>query len=378
MRAPSARERGAGLVIALLTLAVTGILAAAVSSAMRTLLRDSLYQERLLQAQAIAESGAEEALARLSRDGAWREGFGKKGFLEGYFEVVLSSGPAPTVTATGYSKPLALFGRARRRVSFKARVVPLPRLLYGVAAGDTLFFIAGQSLVDSYDSEADPDPREFGKNGNALTNRNLVIAGKGTAVYGNAAYRTGSEPPLGAVSGQVLKSQQDLALPPEDGSAYVGENDNQAGLQPSFIYDPARRRLLVPWNAVATIRSGVYHFNEMRIDGTLRAKPVEGPVVIYLSGGLNLTGNLENPSKIPANLVIYGQGSNIAWTLAGQRPLYAALYAPTTDVILSQSLYGALAGRKVSFLRGALHYDSSLGGPRAYAVRVAPKSWGSR
>ncbi|MBI5623589.1 MAG: hypothetical protein HY924_07415 [Elusimicrobia bacterium] len=368
-------ERGAGLVLALVILLITGILAAAAASAVKTLMRDSLYQGRALEAQALAETGGEAALARLSRDRAWRQGFRGKGFSKGSFDVTLSSGPNPVVTATGLARPLVPFGRTRRTVSFRVRLLPVPSMPYAAAAEESLLIMAGRAAVDSYDSRSDKAPAEFGRHGDVATNRDLAVAGSGEAVLGDATYRTGGEPPPDAVSGAVQRVLEPFPMPLEDGSAFAEDHDNLSGIAPSALYDPGRRSLTVPAGSTAAIRSGVYHLASLRVDGTLRARISDGPVVIFVAGYLRVSGAIENPSRIPANLILYGVKAGETWTFSGSAPLHGVVYAPLAEVVVGQTVFGALAAKKLSLLSGSIHYDLALRGAKSGFPRLVPGTW---
>jgi hypothetical protein len=408
------RSKGFGLVPTLGTLAVTGILAAAAASAMKTLLRDSVYQERLIQAQSIAESGADDALAQLSADATWRSGF-RKVCLGGSYDVTVSSGPFPVVTSTGWSKPVAAFGAAHRTVKLQARTLPIPQMLYAAASDQTLS-IVGLSSIDSYDSQLDLNPPAFGSAGSVWSNKDLLasitatgysafpsspgigagIVGRFGAfsrlrnrmsaarsvstatvfgVLGDASYMTGGAPPQGAVKGKVSKSEQPLVLTPEDGSAFTDVNDNLAGLAPLSHYDAAKKTFTIPADSTGTIRSGVYYLNGLVVSGVLLTDYTNGPIVIYLNGSLIVYGMVRNGSRIPSNLIVYGLGKGGVWTLSSPEPIHAVLDAPTWDVSESGTLFGAIEGRRVFLTNTALHYDVSLRRPRSYATSILPKSW---
>lgn len=369
-------SRGVGLVIALVTLAVTGILSAAAALIMRTLARDSLYQKKLIEAAAAAESGAEDALLQLAHDGKWRAGFAGKSCPGGYYDVSLSSGAIPTLVATGYGEFFSIFGRARRKVSFRVEAVPIPKLDYAILAGDTLSFTP-YNIVNSYDSLKDVTPYRFDQSGDVASNAGIQMSSWHPVVYGNAAYKSGFAPPAALVLGSIRKLSAPLDLPTEDGSAYLDENDDLTGLSPSSVFDPAAKSLVVTSTVPATIASGIYYFHAVDIQGTLTVQVNNGPVVLFVDGPFTLSGKLQNDTHVPANLIIYGSGSKEAWTLAPQEAIYAAVVAPTRDLVLRQGVYGAVVGRRVLLAQAAaaVHFDVSLQRPKSYFIRRLTGTW---
>lgn len=96
-------ERGSGLVLSLIVLAVLGLLSSAISYTVQALQRASVYELRLAQAQAFAEAGVEDARRELARDPGWRGGFQKKAFAGGAYTVTVSSSSPPVIESTGYA-----------------------------------------------------------------------------------------------------------------------------------------------------------------------------------------------------------------------------------------------------------------------------------
>jgi hypothetical protein len=196
-----------------------------------------------------------------------------------------------------------------------------------------------------------------------------------SGVNGDASYITGGAPPPGVIKGKVAKAEQPFVFTPEDGSAFADVNDNMAGLAPLSFYDPQKKVFTVPANSTGTIRSGVYYLSGLVVSGVLLTDYTNGPIVIYLNGSLIVYGVVRNGSRIPANLILYGLGKGGAWTVSSPEPIHAALVAPTWDVSLSGTLFGAVEGRRVFLTNTALHYDLNLHRPRSYATAILPRSW---
>jgi hypothetical protein len=86
----------------------------------RTQVRESVWTLRQAQARAIAETGLDDALYRLSRDTTWREGAANRPCGGGSYTVTVSTDEPPWIEATGYSEPIVLLGPAVITVRAKA------------------------------------------------------------------------------------------------------------------------------------------------------------------------------------------------------------------------------------------------------------------
>ena len=109
-------SRGSGLVVSVIVLAALGAMSIGSVAVLRTLRRESLYQKRILQAEALAELGIQDALRKLADDPTWIDGFAQKPMEDGYYDVSVSTGASTTVTSTGYAGAMHLLGRPFRTV----------------------------------------------------------------------------------------------------------------------------------------------------------------------------------------------------------------------------------------------------------------------
>ncbi|MBI4376248.1 MAG: pilus assembly PilX N-terminal domain-containing protein [Elusimicrobia bacterium] len=114
-------HRGSGLVLSMVVLTGLSLMALAIYHMARAIVRESVYEVRLIEAQSIAEAGLEHALSRLSRDPSWREGFSDKLFAGGSYTVTFSPDSPPWITSTGRSRPIFALGSASRMVRARLR-----------------------------------------------------------------------------------------------------------------------------------------------------------------------------------------------------------------------------------------------------------------
>lgn len=370
-------QRGMAMLMTLAILVVVSALAGTTVLTLRSLMRDSVYQKRLLQAQAIADAGSQDAMRQLVSSGTWRTGFSQKPFAGGYYTVSLSTHTRPWITATGYSPTLALLGRAVRTVKFKANVLPVTRKPYALICRKKITTEA-LATVDSYNSETATDPVLFSTSAVVWTNQDVGLA-LGSVISGNLFYFSGSAPPAGTVLGTVTKSTYTQTLLYFSGSGYVNDNDNLTGLQPQTYYNPGNKDLHVTAGSTATIKTGVYYFNRVDIDGRLDVKITNGPVVIFFDANLTVTsgGVLNNPTHIPGNLLMYAQTVNTI-AVDSTTPIYAVIEARTADLTLNSAFYGGISGDTCVLEAGArLHQDLSMQRPQINTVRVTPGTWTS-
>jgi hypothetical protein len=92
------------------------------------------------------------------------------------------------------------------------------------------------------------------------------------------------------------------------------------------------------------------------LPGAINVSPA-GQVRIWVTGSLNLGGNL-NANGVPQNLAFLVTKSG--WVNVNSGALYGLVYAPTSNVIVSGSVYGTVIGSGVTINSGgAVHFDQS-------------------
>ena len=357
----STSERGAGLVLSLMTLAVLGLLSVTVYQMARSLVRESVYQLRQTQAQAIAEAGLEDALQQLRRNEGWRAGFNRKPFAQGTYTVRISTGSPPWVTSTGYSKPIFLLGPAVKSVRVQTLILRGDDSL--AIQADEIMIRPG-AFIDATSGDAD-----VWANGLLTVSALATVSGRG--------YYAGRADVSGAIVNGVQRStftRQSAQM------AFSGLSEaGKISLTPGCAFNPKTRDLdLSDPGCRATLPPGLYFLHDVRISsGALVAANSDGPVAIFFDGNFYVgpLGQLRNETASPLQLALYGQTAGKRLQLNSVSPIQADISAPLADIEISPSqvLIGRLVGKRVD-LGGTLHYDHTLGGAAKHVGWLAG-SW---
>jgi hypothetical protein len=376
-----AGEHGSMLLISLMTLTAVSILMIAVFGITRAMARESLFQERLAQARAIAEAGMEDALLQLRLNPNWNAGLSNKPFAGGSYSVTLSTHTPPWLTANGVAPSLTFFGAANVNVRSRAQIQ------LSTSATDCTTYSGYDTQVngtlDSYDSSVSASPTTFGFGGHYCSNRKFGVVDNTLRVRMDVDYFTIPAPPVSSIQGALVKSTFTRVLPAYDGTPYVSSNNN-ASLPPAY-YTSGTKKLSVPTNISVTMSSGIYYLNGLTLNGNLRADTSTGQVVIYLNSNFTLSnlagsgnGEITNVSKIPSRLAIYPQGSRTL-SLNSKAPLYAVLYGAKSTFTVNQELYGNWVGYQVTLSASrCFHFDVQTTGNRTVKRATwQPGSWSS-
>lgn len=277
------------------------------------------------------------------------------------------------LTSSGsISSAVQLQFQARRGFS----VVGLSSLTTGAQGGGRT------DHIDSWNSLNGPyGTFPMNSNGNISSNGTITLgANSGTIVKGNADPGIGKSITIGtgdSVSGTTTPITAPLSYPtPVPGSAAT--TNNNANL-PSTYFNSSTRDFIVSSGTSATsplvLPGGVYYVNNL--DWETAYINFTGPVVFYVTG----TGTSKHPSNgfwtfnshittyqnAPANLV-FEVTTNTAVQYDFDQPIYAAVYAPLSDVKTwgNADDYGSIVGNNLSMYTG-WHVDESLaadgGGP---------------
>ncbi|MBI5597689.1 MAG: hypothetical protein HY928_16500 [Elusimicrobia bacterium] len=371
-------ERGSAMVTSLLAVAVLSILAATTYRLTRTLVRETTWQMRSAQAQAVGEAGLEDALRQLYENPSWRTGFTDKPFAGGRYTVTLSTDTEPLVRSTGYSMGIFLFGSAVRSVSARAR------LTYSggaaVAGGGsgfavvTDYFKSQGAVVDSFVPPGPP-----GSEGGIWSNgRADIQCSSNPCVKGSIWYTDAPAPSPASASGAVAHATYTLTLPNHTCPSCAAGNDNRTGISPSSVYSSSSKDLFVDNGKTASLAPGVYYFRHITVKGTLN---ISTPATIYFTGKLTTDSScaINNLSQTPSLVAFYGQGSSSSHSIKCDSPLHAYLEDRTGDFTLDMEVFGRIWGDKVEFKDGTLfHADIAPAGPQAVAgVSWEPGAWGS-
>lgn len=208
--------------------------------------------------------------------------------------------------------------------------VPCTALAEAVIANTGAVFSDSGSLVDSYHSSQGPyGGSNIGSQG--AVQAATTIAPNGGVIHGTETQ--GSPAGLGVVP--VPPGATNLPL----GSPTPGSLN---------INNAAQSITLAPGNYVAA------NVN-VSSPGAINVSP-PGPVLIWVTGNLNLGGN-ENPNGVPANLQFLVQSSGFV-NVNGGGKLFGFIYAPTSVVNLDSTVFGGVVGSTVNLNSGsAVHFD---------------------
>lgn len=410
--------RGAALPAAMLSVLAFVIVIAGTYALLRVQVRETIYQVRLAQAQAIAEAGLEDALGQISSKPSWKTGYPSgRNFAGGYYIVTCSTDVVNRwVTSTGYSAPVAIMGRAVRTV--KAQSISDGN--YNFA--DSTFTV--NWAMTSFDSAIkNPTCKISGMGtktttvkgcfaGPALWANTTVAAPTGAVrVNGDVTYATPSStaPAQSTIAGVIYMETSKTTVDVEDGTPYIAANDNLTRISvtkgtATNPYDPATMILSVTSatvlsNGAVILSSGTFYFKGIDISSrTLYFNLTDGEIAnVYLKGNLIMTssGTIDsNQSKYACDQHIYGQGGGTI-TLSGYINVHNGIgnnvdnitrldiFAPQDTVILNQRMLGRLIGKTVTINNpyGAgnaypiFFFDTQCGYAQASGTRWIQGTW---
>ena len=140
---------------------------------------------------------------------------------------------------------------------------------------------------------------------------------------------------------------------------------------PSTLIEPEHSygELNLSGHDVAYLTAGDYVFESIHISGNAELVVLDGPVNIWVTGEVDISGNgFANTSEKPTDLIIYGTGEDLDWHVRGNGIFYGAMYAPDIDLSISGAgargdVFGAFIGKSVTFNGTGtnIHYDEALG-----------------
>jgi hypothetical protein len=164
------------------------------------------------------------------------------------------------------------------------------------------------------------------------------------------------------VGGSVIPLGQPLVYPNASAGTYANVNDN--GQIPAAYY--INRGLLMGSGANVTLPGGNYYLSSISLSGSASLN-FSGPATIYCYGSIIMTGNVMTSFGAPANLRIVTVptptgGAPGSITVGSSSALYATIYAPQSDILMSGSgdIYGSVLGKSVNMTgTSGVHYDLS-------------------
>jgi Flp pilus assembly protein TadG len=294
-------------------------------------------------------------------------------WANGTFTVVSGTTTANAVRVTaqlssarGTAVPL-LFARVLGKSSSEITAVAIASYHptgYGVV-GLNYIAMTGNATT-SYWSATGATSSQYG---NIASNGSITLGGN-SYINGNASPGVGkSIDNPGKVSGSTASLTTPLSYPNGDpGNAATNNNDASIDAYGPYM-DWSRMDYTESNNRDCTFAPGVYYFHNF----TMASKSnltINGPVTIYCTGSISLSGTATTTGAKPGDLKIVmcpdSSGNPPgSVSIGSSSDLYANIYAPQSDITLSGSgdIYGSVVGKSISMTgTTSIHYDLSLPG----------------
>ena len=233
---------------------------------------------------------------------------------------------------------------------------------YGIVGLDSV------SLSGSSDAAPEANSYRSKSGSTASTGTTRVYSNGNVSISGAASVAGDARPgPSGtttvtggaAVSGSTLPLPTSLVYPAESAGAAATYNDNWR-LPPGSM--TASRDISL--DSAVTLPGGTYYLNNVRVGGS-GSVAFTGPTTVYLTGSLDLSGNVTPYLSAPSNLRVVMVNSGTTFKLEGNSVMYGDVYAPGTAFTSggSGTLYGSLVARSIAAAGNSrLVYDESFGG----------------
>ena len=334
-------EKGVALITSLIVMMMISITSAALIFTTTTQYRIGRRNKLDKVAINLAEAGVDYAIWQLNNTSGTVFSNLQVNLGEGRFvvsvEQVESAGRL--ITSTGYSAN----DEHQRKIKVRAEMAETIDPYWFAAFGSnktTASQYGGNLIIDSYN-----DTTSGNTNGDIGSNAGITITGsaeiKGDAFVGPGNTITGT------VDGVVYQMNTYVALPPI----------------PTSETSKATQAL----TAGVTLNTGTYYYTSITLTGNDIL--INGPVTIYVSGNIKLTGNCNiNPSPTlgdATKLFIYCAGSSVILkgTGGGEPKVYGSIYAPdaTASISGNASLYGNVVANKIDASGSAeIHFDEDL------------------
>ena len=333
----------------------------------------------------LAEAGVDKGLRSLNTNN-WTDWTGTgirsiniKLGSSGEYSVTVDQANS-TITAGGYYP-----GRTAPKYYIREVRVTLSRgALFGYAIfGSSSVAITGNTRIDSYDSRnGSYGGNNAHKNGDVGSNGDQYGAINFSGnTYVEGSVNTGSQGSVAILGNAGLNGKE------------LHNSDQILAIIPvpdTLISKPLHPAINLGGNKSLTLNAGDYKIPSINLSGDSRLI-INGKVRIYLNSttnALNISagakivvggsatiytdgnaviaaGSIVNKARLPENLIIYGTATAGSIRISGIGDLYAALYAPKSDINigLNGDIFGSFVGNNVVYTgNGALHYDERLSG----------------
>ena len=233
------------------------------------------------------------------------------------------------------------------------------------------------STVDGFNSGDPSDTEVPAKIGTLSTNNGAININNNVIINGNIFINPDGDPDSivdahsdSTINGDYFFLPSYYSLPPVSPPDYTATQGSIAG------------------NNITLNTSDSGKYNDISIDnnGTLK---INGDVTLYVTGDIELKNNAEvevnnnaaltlyfdgdieaknssgfnNKTQVPANLFIYGTGTNQQINLKNSSDLYGVIYAPNAEMIVHNSVdaYGSFIVEDFELKNsGEIYYDKAL------------------
>jgi hypothetical protein len=239
-----------------------------------------------------------------------------------------------------------------------------PRFQYAAATTGTMTF-SGASSTDTISGSYSSVTGASGADGNLVAGGNISLTGvtKGDVTTAGTLSLGGGAKVFGDTQSHATGIPT-WANPTCPAMAYTPASQlSGAGSD----YNPTTGELKNPGADVTLSGASVYYFSNIILSGgkKLIIDPSSGPVTIYLSGQLNVSGGgIVNTGAKPTQLAMSACGSNTSnWTLSGSSNAYMTLYGPTHALTISGGgdFYGAVVAKQLTASGGSfVRFDEAL------------------
>lgn len=249
--------------------------------------------------------------------------------------------------------------------------------------GNKSITMTGGSYTDSYQGVPANFIRGQYKDGNVGSNSQLVCSIKlsgGALVYGKALVGYGGNPAMDICTNggsSVYNNTVDALTATKD---MTPKTDPSGGTVMGALKSSG--------GALKTLLTGNYRYSSIDLSGRVRLT-LNGQIILHIDGNLSISGgasivitpgstvtiylngqkmnisggSLINNTLDPKKLIIYGTSGLQSVNLSGGTSLYAMVFAPTADIIITggQNTYGSIIGNTVDVSGGSsVHFDESI------------------
>jgi hypothetical protein len=273
-----------------------------------------------------------------------------------------------------------------RRTMVDNPLNPFPRAI--TTRGDLAANGTDSTLrTDSYDSaKGKYGGANLGNNGGVHTNGNIVDGGS----YKGNVSASGTIDPGVSVQGMGNTVRPGVAIedipdaPPAPATT-TNQSTNSLPLEvtPSSSQIVNLGAVTINGNAdqILTLNAGTYVMSSLRTTGQASIRIGTGPVIIYVTGNIDVQGNgIINSSALPPNLRMIETSPTATVSLAGNGNFYGAVQAPANQVTIGGNgeFFGAVVADDFRFngSNSIVHYDDAVGRAFAASAQVSrPALW---